>query len=189
VTANNQMKNALILHGTDNDHTGNWFPWLHKKLEEKGYKVWTPDLPGADRPNIKKYNKFLLDENDWEFNQDSIIIGHSSGAVAILSLLQALPANTVVNTCYLVGSFKDDLGWDVLDDLFEKPFDYELIKTKAKKFVFIHSDNDPHCPLEHAEFLAQKLEGELIVKKGQQHFSISTAGEQYKQFPYLLNMI
>lgn len=39
------MKNALILHGTNADHNENWFPWLHKQLEEKDYKVWTPDLP------------------------------------------------------------------------------------------------------------------------------------------------
>ncbi|KKU27541.1 MAG: hypothetical protein UX40_C0011G0002 [Microgenomates group bacterium GW2011_GWF2_46_18] len=41
------MKNALILHGTDFDkekkqHFNNWFPWLKKKLEELGYKVWLP---------------------------------------------------------------------------------------------------------------------------------------------------
>ena len=31
------MKNALILHGTQGNSGENWFPWLKKKLEEKGY--------------------------------------------------------------------------------------------------------------------------------------------------------
>lgn len=39
------MKNALILHGAGNNHTGNWFLWLQEKLEKKDYKVWVPDLP------------------------------------------------------------------------------------------------------------------------------------------------
>lgn len=85
------MKNALILHDTGNDHTGNWFPWLKTQLKNKGYKVWVPDLPDADTPSTKRYNKFLLEENDWEFNDESLIIGRSSGAVAILGLLQELP--------------------------------------------------------------------------------------------------
>ncbi|MFZ5377011.1 MAG: RBBP9/YdeN family alpha/beta hydrolase [Patescibacteria group bacterium] len=183
------MKNSLILHGTNGDHNENWFPWLHKQLEEKGYKVWTPDLPEADTPNIQRYNKFLLEENDWTFDQDSILIGHSSGAVAIIGLLQALPPGTKVDTCYLVGAFKNDLGWEALADLFKEPFDFELVKSKAKRFVFIHSNNDPYCPLDHADYLAEQLNGDLIVKEGQKHFSVGTFGEEYRKFPFLLELI
>jgi len=165
------MKNALILHGTDSDSSANWFPWLKAELEKLGYKVWVPDLPHAEKPNIERYNKFLLSNNDWAFDSESVIIGHSSGAIEILGLLQALPENTVLNMCILVGSFKDDLGWDSLKELFLKPFDFEKIKKHAKQFVFIHSDNDPYCPLEHAEYLSQKLNGKLILVKGQGHFS------------------
>ena len=60
---------------------------------------------------------------------------------------------------------------------------------KAKSFVFIHSDDDPYCPLAHAEFLSKKLGGELLVKKGHKHFSVGTYGEEYKKFPYLLELI
>lgn len=183
------MKNALMLHGTNGDHNENWFPWLHKQLEEKGYKVWTPDLPGADKPNIQHYNKYLLKENDWVFDQNSILIGHSSGAVAILGLLQALPEGTKVDTCYLVGAFKDDLDWDALTGLFEEPFDFDQIKSKANRFVFIHSDNDPYCPLDHAEYLADQLDGELIVKESQKHFSVGTFGVEYREFSFLLELI
>lgn len=165
------MKNALILHGTDSNSSANWFPWLKKELEEIGFEVWVPDLPHAEKPNIERYNHFLFTNKDWVFDSDSVIIGHSSGAVEILGLLQALPEGVVVNKCILVGSFKDDLGWDSLKELFIKPFDFEEIKKHAKEFVFIHSDNDPYCPLEHAEYLSQQLGGKLIVKKGQGHFS------------------
>ncbi|PIS16086.1 hypothetical protein COT62_00225, partial [Candidatus Roizmanbacteria bacterium CG09_land_8_20_14_0_10_41_9] len=62
-------------------------------------------------------------------------------------------------------------------------------KSKAKHFIFIHSDNDPYCPLEHAQFLSKKLHGKLIVKKGQKHFSVSTFGKKYSKFPFLLKEI
>lgn len=165
------MKNALILHGTDATSKDNWFPWLKNELEQKDYMVWVPDLPHAEKPNITRYNTFLFANKDWDFNQDSVLIGHSSGAVAILGLLHALPGDTIVNTCILVGSFKDDLGWESLTELFHKPFDFESIKLRSKKFIFIHSDNDPYCPLEHAEYLSNQLEGELLVLKGQGYFS------------------
>lgn len=163
------MKNALILHGTDGHSKENWFDWLKQELEEDGYKVWVPDLPGANKPNIERYNDFILANKDWLFDSDSIIVGHSSGAVAILGLLEALPEGVKVDTCYLVGAFRNDLKWDALKDLFIKPFDFAKIKTKTNKFIFIHSDNDPYCPLDHAKYLAKELGGELIVKEGQKH--------------------
>ena len=165
------MKNALILHGTGSDHSQNWFTWLKKELEGRGYKVWVPDLPHAEKPNIERYNKFIFSNKDWDFNEESIIIGHSSGAVEILGLLQNFPNKVVVNKCFLIGSFMNDLGWDSLKELFISPFDYGKIKQHSKQFVFIHSDNDPHCPLEHAKFLSDKLSGKLIIVKGQGHFS------------------
>lgn len=183
------MKNALILHGTGGNSKENWFGWLKKQLEDDGWQVWVPDLPQADKPNIERYNQYLLTNTKLQLNKDSIIIGHSSGAVAILGLLEALPDNIAIDTCYLVGAFKDDLNWEALEELFLKPFNFEKIKTKAKRFVFIHSDNDPYCPLEHAKYLSAKLGGELIIVPGQKHFSVGTMGEAYTKFPLLLEKI
>jgi hypothetical protein len=165
------MKNALILHGTNASSSDNWFPWLKKELEKKEYKVWVPNLPHAEKPNIDRYNKFIFTNKDWIFDSDSIIIGHSSGAVEILGLLEAFPDDIVIDKCFLVGSFMDDLGWDSLKELFLKSFDFEKIMRHSIEFIFIHSDNDPYCPLEHAEYLSKKLNGKLILIKGQGHFS------------------
>lgn len=212
------MKNALILHGTDSTSESNWLPWLKAGLEKKGWKVWAPDLPEAKEPDIERYNKFLL-SHPWEFNQDSVIVGHSSGAVATLGLLQALPLGTKVKEVILVGVFNEDMTTHLMQRLFRKPytprilgkrifmwlkvasgiysfkglfgkpFDFEKIQSRAEKFTFIHSNNDPYCPLEGAKYLAEKLGGTLTVLPGQWHFSVGTAGEKYRQFPYLLQHI
>ncbi len=182
------MKQALILHGTDATPASNWFTWLKEQLEQDGYAVWLPQLPNSDKPNTKTYNQFLLANQDFEFNDETIIIGHSSGAVEVLSLLQHLPEGKKVGSCFLVSAFRDDLGWDALTDLFTEPFDFEKIKAKAHRFVFLHSDNDPYCPIEHAEYLADQVSGELIVKSGQGHFNTEIS-EKYKAFPELLEII
>jgi predicted alpha/beta hydrolase family esterase len=181
------MKNAIILHGTDNTPEGNWFRWLEKELKSRGYEVWLPQLLDADLPDAKKYNQFLLNHG-FDFNHGTILIGHSSGAVAILNLLQELPENVKIKAAFLVGAFKGPLGKESRSALFPKPFDFAKIMPRCGKFVFIHSDNDPYCPLEDAEFLSEKLGGELIVQKGQGHFNLE-AGPQYKKFPFLLEII
>lgn len=182
------MKKALILHGTGSSSQGNWFPWLKQQLQEKGWEVWVPDLPQADTPNISRYNQFIFSNKDWIFDKDTILVGHSSGSVAILGLLQHLPEGTKVGKCYLVGAFKDDLEWESLKELFQDEFDFDLIKSRAEKFVFIHSDNDPHCPLEGAKYLAEKLDGALIIKPNQGHFN-TASNPSYTKFPFLLELI
>ena len=182
------MRQALILHGTDATPANNWFAWLKEQLEQDGYKVWLPQLPNSDKPNTETYNKFLLSNPDFDFNEETIIIGHSSGAVEALSLLQYLPDSIKVKAVFLVSAFRDELGWDALTGLFTEPFDFEKVKTKAEKFVFIHSDNDPYVPLEHAQYLAEQVGGELIVKSGQGHFNTELS-EQYRAFPELLELI
>ncbi|MDE2025752.1 MAG: alpha/beta hydrolase [Patescibacteria group bacterium] len=182
------MKNALLLHGTNGNPEENWLPWLKKELEQQGWTVVIPSLPHPEKPSIKRYNEYLLNTT-LNLGPESYIIGHSSGAVAALGLLQALPKDIVIDTCILVGAFKDDLGWDALHELFDPQLDFEKIKKHAKKFVLIHADNDPYCPLDQAKYLAHKLHGDLIIKPGEKHFSTSTAGEKYKTFPFLLELI
>ncbi len=183
------MKNALILHGLSDNSQVNWFPWLKLELEKIGYKVWVPDLPCADFPKQSTWCNYILNNKDWEFNEESIVIGHSSGAVATLGLIQCLPK--VIKHAFLVAAFKDNLkykGFKELDGLFEEPFDFLMIKKQVNNITFIHSTDDPYCPLEHASYLAVKTGGRLLIQSGSKHFSEST-NPLYTKFPFLLELI
>jgi predicted alpha/beta hydrolase family esterase len=182
------MSKFLILHGTDGSPKSNWFMWLKGILVGQGHAVWLPQLPDAAAPNAKTYTDFLLSNSDFTFDEDTIIIGHSSGAVEALHLLQHLPDGATIKASILVSAFKDDLGWDSLKGLFVEPLDFDTIKSHCANFTFIHSDDDPYCPLEHAEYLTLKTGGELIVFEGQGHFN-TELGPQYKQFPEILDFI
>lgn len=182
------MKNALILHGTANTSQGNWFPWLAKELERAGYIVWSPDLPEAENPDDERYSSYIFSNKNWKFNSETIIIGHSSGGVAALKLIQRLPKEVLIDTCITVGAFVELHGWDDIKGLFIPPFDFKKITSHAKHFIIYHSNDDPYVPLADAEYLRDNLHGELIVIKDQGHFNLEK-GPQYKQFPELLEKI
>ena len=182
------MTKFLILHGTDASPELNWFTWLKGVLVGRGHEVWLPQLPNSEKPSVNTYNNFLLSNSKFTFDKDTIIVGHSSGSVEILSLLQNLPKNTVIKSAILVSAFKDNLGCDALDGLFIEPLNFNIIKKHCSDFIFIHSDNDPYCPIAHAEYLSEQTNGKLIKFEGQGHFN-TELGPQYKQFPKLLDII
>jgi predicted alpha/beta hydrolase family esterase len=187
------MKNALILHGAGNNSQGNWFPWLRGELEKRGYKVWTPDLPNSDEPNKEDWLKTIFSNSEWQFNEDSVIIGHSAGATLILRILEQLPEEEKVEKAILVAGVVE-LGtkpefFQYKKSLVERPFDWEKIKKSAKEFCFVCSDNDPYqCGADQGKIMQRHLGGELIVKTGEGHFNLEK-GEEYKQFPLILDLL
>jgi len=187
------MKNALILHGVENNSQGNWFPWLRKDLSRKGYKVWVPDLPGSDSPNMKLWVKIIFSNKDWNFNNQSLMIGHSSGATLILRILEKLPAGTQINKAILVACFvtrgtKQEF-FRYKEGLVRDGFDWRKIKKSAKKFFYIHSKNDKYeCGAENGIIMKKHLGGELIIKENEGHFNLEQ-GPQYKQFPLIIELL
>lgn len=176
---------AVILHGTSDSHKGNWFPWLKEELEKLGYEVWVPDLPNAKNPNLKIYNEYLLGSG-WDF-QDNLIIGHSSGAVAVMALLQALPESTKINTAILAGIYKGDLGREDLKGT-NIDFNYDKIKQKANQFIFVHSDDDPICPISDAQWIAEQVNGDMQIMHGLKHLNVGLVPSM-SEFPELLELI
>lgn len=180
------MKRAVILHGTGNNPSGNWFPWLKSQLENKGYSVWVPDLPGNETPNRQIYNDYLFSQN-WDFS-DNIIIGHSSGAVSVLNIIEDERCPKI-KTGVLVGAWSQSDKQSNFGNLFpQNGFNFPLIKQKAQKLLFIHGDNDPLCPLEQAKWLAEKTESEIVIVPGGQHFSMNI-DPIYSTFPKLIEIL
>jgi len=178
------MKNALIFHGTNNNSQGNWFQWLKKELENLGYEVLVPDLPDASQPDINKYFNFLKNFN---FNSETILIGHSSGASAIFGILNKLSPNIKINLVFSIAGFYKDDGFNC-QNLFTESFDWEKIKKQAKKFFIIWSTNDPYISEKQTNYLSEHLNVKPIIFENKKHFNLE-ADKKFKQFPELLEII
>ena len=183
------MKNALILHGTDFDkekkqHFNNWFPWLKKKLEELGYKVWLPELPEAWHPGLERYWNFL---KGFEFNEETILIGHSSGGSMVFGVLHKLPPEKKINLAISVAGFYRDEDWGC-SELFSEPYDWPKIKQQAKKISIIWSPDDPYISKEQTDYLCSQLNINPLIFPNKKHFNLE-AGQEFKQFPELVEII
>lgn len=183
-----EVKKAIILHGTLGNSRGNWFQWLKLKLEDSGMEVWAPDLPKPDSPSLVEWSDFVIDNSPFSIDEDTALIGHSAGAVAVLIVAQKLHSR--VGQVVSVSAFKDNdyLKWEPNNRLFDIEFDFLKMKQNCKDFLFIHSNDDPYCPLGHAEYLAKKTGGKLKVIPGQGHFNLENS-KKYREFPELLDIL
>jgi predicted alpha/beta hydrolase family esterase len=64
----------------------------------------------------------------------------------------------------------------------------EYLLNHSIKWDFIHSDNDPYCPIEDARDLCEQASGKFIELPGQGHFTASL-DPKYEAFPELFEII
>ncbi len=181
------MKTAIILHGTLGSPDGNWFQWLENELQEKGFQVWLPQLPHAEQPSLNDWYTFIQKECPFAINEDTLIVGHSSGA--ILALIIAQNGIEKVGAIVDVSVFHDNaLQWEPNNKLFDVDFDWSAIQQGAKKMLFLHSDNDSYVPLDQAQYVANNCNAELVMVPSQGHFNLEKS-EEYHQFPKLIEVL
>lgn len=181
------MKSALILHGTLGSPKSNWFQWLKTDLEEKGLQVWLPQLPHPEQPSLRVWSDFVHTNCPFAIDKDTLIVGHSSGA--ILSLILAQQSSTPIGGVVGVSVFHDNsLQWGPNNLLFDVAFDWSAVLKNSAKLLFVHSNNDPYVPLDQANYVADNCKAEIIVIPGEGHFNLEQSSD-YKAFPKLVEIL
>ena len=178
--------NAIILHGTGDRNDAYWFPYAKNILEQKGYKVWLPQLPNAEKPNLQDWLSFVLENG--EFSEDTILIGHSAGSQLILSILENISVK--IKQAVLVSGYAKTLRSTGDGEKDEAEFNWTKIKNKFGQIVFINSDNDPWgCDDKQGRIMLDNLGGILVIPHGQGHMGSSTYEQSYKEFPLLIKLL
>ncbi len=164
------MKRVFIIHGYDATPDDNWFPWLKKELETKGFDVAVPQMPDTANPTLSKWLPHLQ-QTVGECDEGTFLVGHSLGTITILRFLEALPEDQRAGGIVLVGGFSESLGFKPLSTFTEKPLDYEKVKRSAGQVVAIHSTDDESVPYRFGEIIRDKLGAELITLHGLGHIN------------------
>ena len=178
--------NINIFHGTGSTPNDFWLPWISNRLRENGHQTWVPALPQSDNPQLNIWLPFALQNGN--YNEDTILIGHSAGCPLVLSILEQL--NIKVRRIILVAGFISPLAPTETNPILKTSYNWEKIKNNTKSTVIINSDNDPWGCNDHAgREIFDKIGGTQIILKGQGHMGSSSFNQPYREFPLLLDLV
>lgn len=179
------MKRIFLIHGWEGYPEEGWRPWLRDELEKRGFEVYVPAMPNTKYPKMNAWVKHLSKIVRVP-DKDCYFVGHSLGCIAILRYLETLKKEQEVGGAVLVAGFTSNLGYTEFESFFTKPINWKKIKLHCKKFVAIHSDNDPYVSLHYGNFFKEKLKATLIVEHGMKHFS---GDDGITKLPAVLNLL
>ncbi|MEW6748439.1 MAG: alpha/beta fold hydrolase [Candidatus Micrarchaeota archaeon] len=178
---------VFLFHCWGGDGRSCWSGWLQDELRVSGLEVLSPDFPETQNPELSDWLATVRKHvPKFEARAGWVFAGHSLGCPTILRLLESFGSDEQAELVILVAGFAKDLGIPQIRNFVEKDFDWEKIRSKAKRFVVINSDNDPYIQLEEGERLAKLLNTELITEHGAGHIN---EGSGFTRYPRVLEII
>ncbi len=159
----------------------NWFPYLKKELSQLGLNVIAEEFPDNILARQSYWLPFI---KELGCDESTILIGHSSGAIAAMRYAET----SRILGSVLVGAYHTDLGMDSekQSGYFDKPWDFLSIKNNQNWIGIFAGKDDPWIPLEEARYLNDQLESYYFEFPKAGHFG----GDYLKlEFPEILIFI
>lgn len=141
-------------------------------------------MPNPDDERLDEWLPYVLENG--EYNNETVLIGHSSGCPLILSLLERL--KHPIKQAILVAGFASSISNEP-KPILQEQYDWKKIRSNCLDFIFINSDNDPWgCDDKKGKEMQNHLGGKLIIKH-EGHFGSDKFKQPYKEFPLLIELI
>jgi predicted alpha/beta hydrolase family esterase len=168
------MKHAVIIHGWEGTPADIWFPWLATQLKAHDFNVDVPAMPDTTGPQAGAWDQALAAAVG-QPTADTYLIGHSLGAITILRYLETAPAP--IGGAVFVAGFGQDLAFSgyqgQLAGFFDHTLDWDRIRTQARVFAAIHSDNDPFVDGANLALFRERLGATGLLLPGRGHFGVA----------------
>lgn len=160
-----------------------WFPYMIKELSNKGIEVVAKNMPDPVTARKEYWLPFM--EKELGVDENTLAVGHSSGAVALLRYAQTHKVCGLV----LVGAYYTDLGDDTekASGYFDTPWDWDSISMNVDFIVQFASTDDPYIPVKESRYFKSVLPNlEYIEFEDKGHM-----GEDMNmiEFPELLEVV
>ncbi len=151
-------------NGGDGNTAYGWFTSVKNELEKVGCEVIAPTFPDGVMARGSYWLPFVeglgTDEN-------TILVGHSSGAVAAMRYAEnhKILGSVLVAPCYT------DLGAESekVSGYYDTPWDWEKIKENQNWIIQFASIDDPFIPIIEARHIHEQL-GSDYHELNQGHF-------------------
>ena len=168
---------------TPGDH---WFGWLSERLSRRGIHASIASLPDSLNPKPRAWRS-ALDKQLGRPVSNSIVIAHSLGCIAALSMLARLEVPWSASALFLVSGFKESLPMlPELDDFLDPDFDADRIIRGFDRRVSVSGTDDKIVPAQYSRRLAEQLNTAIFEVPESTHFLES---EGYDSFPLLLSLV
>jgi uncharacterized protein len=170
---------AILIHGNGGCTAADiWLPWLERELSMLGLDVVNETFPD----NVKARARFWLPHLDTlGADARTILVGHSSGAVAALRYAET---HQVLGSV-LVGVCHTDLGdrQEAESGYYAAPWQWDRIRANQQWIGIYNSADDPHIPIAEARFVAAQLRCSYFEFTDRGHFTDT------REFPELLAFV
>lgn len=174
------MIKAILIHGNGGSTAGDiWLPWLERELTALGIDVINQTFPD----NVKaRASHWLPHLESLGADANTILVGHSSGAVAAMRYAEThrLLGSVLVGVCHT------DLGdsFEAASGYYAAPWQWQRIRDNQEWIAIFNSTDDPHIPIGEARFVAKQL-------KGSSYFEMTGRGHfvDARQFPEIVEFV
>lgn len=173
------MTKAILIHGnggyTQDDF---WLPYLNRELTNLGIQVIARNFPD---PKLARAAYWLPFISELGADENTILIGHSSGAIAAMRYAE----NHKILGSVLVSTYYTDLNdaEEKASGYFDHPWDWGKIRANQKWVIQFASTDDPWIPIEEARLIHEKLNSRYIEYTNKGHFGLPN---DKKEFPEII---
>jgi pimeloyl-ACP methyl ester carboxylesterase len=164
---------VILIHGNGGCTADDfWLPWVERELAAAGLVVVNRTFPD----NVKARASFWLPfVEQLGADENTILIGHSSGALAAMRYAEThrLLGSVLVGVCHT------DLGdgFEAASGFYERPWQWERIRPNQSWMAVMNSTDDPHIPIAEARYVAAQLRCSYFEFADRGHFVDSTLPE------------
>ena len=157
---------AILIHGNGGSTAGDiWLPWLERELTALGLTVVNRTFPDNVKARESIWLPFL---EELGADADTIVIGHSSGAVAAMRYAEShrLLGSVLVGVCHT------DLGdgGEAASGYYNRAWQWDRIRANQQWIAIFNSTDDPHIPIREARFVAAQLKCSYFESDDRGHF-------------------
>jgi serine hydrolase len=175
-------RTAIIFHGTGASPEACWYPWLARRLAERGYAVEVPYYPSLNVEPIAAFLPKVLASH--AFDEDTVLVGHSGGAALLLAILQHIDVE--VRQAVLVAGYCTRPNASD-EPVLQADYDWAAIKAHVRDLCFINSVHDPYgCDDAQGRSMFERLGGTQVIRDDG-HFG--DHGQPYDTFDLLARLI
>ena len=173
---------VILIHGNSGYTQENfWLPYVAAELKKLGLTVIAKTFPDNKLARAEYWLPFITELGA---DENTILIGHSSGAIAAMRYAE----NHKLLGSVLVSTYYTDLDdeEEKASGYFNHPWNWEKIRSNQKWIIQFASMDDPWIPIEEARFIHEKLETRYFEYTNEGHFGIPN---DKKEFPEIITEI